>query len=330
MKHEVEPPPLLARIPADIDQPNKIAYGLTFRQILIITFTGGIAAAVYYLCHRLLPVVILAAMLLPFLALGLTVALGRRDGLSLDRFALAALLFARARKRLVAAPEGVTGPPRWCRLRGKLPAPLRLPVRAIRTDGALELADGGVAVLVETSTLSFHLRTTSEQAALVGAFGRWLNSLEAPVQLLARARPADLSDLIQTIEHQADELPHAALASAARDHAGYLAELNSSRELLTRQVLVVLRDHPASSRGRRSVRRDASAAVVLRRATEAERALAALGVNTRVLDAQEATQALTECLDPGGWHPLGRALPDEPISGTARHHATARTFGRDT
>ncbi|MEU8324142.1 PrgI family protein [Nonomuraea sp. NPDC048881] len=314
MKHEAEPPPLLARIPADINQPDKIAYGLSFRQLLIVALTGGIAAAVYYLFHQLLPIVILAAILLPLIALGIAIALGRRDGLSLDRFALAAVLFARTSKRLVAAPDGVTEPPRWCRLRGRLPAPLRLPVRAIRTDGALELADGGVAVLVETGTLSFHLRTTGEQAALVSGFGRWLNSLEAPVQLLARARPADLSDLIQAVEAQAEVLPHPALAQAAREHAAYLAELNTSRELLTRQVLVVLRDQAASGRGRRSVRRDTSAAVVLRRAAEAERALASLGVTTRVLAADEATHTLTECLDPGARHPAGQALPDELTS----------------
>ncbi|MFI6180535.1 PrgI family protein [Nonomuraea sp. NPDC051191] len=315
MKHEAEPPPL-ARIPADINQPDKIAYGLSFRQLLIVALTGGIAAAVYYLFHQLLPVVILAAILLPLIALGIAIALGRRDGLSLDRFALSAVLFAWTAKRLVAAPDGVTEPPRWCRLRGKLPAPLRLPVRAIRTDGALELADGGVAVLVETGTLSFHLRTTGEQAALVGGFGRWLNSLEAPVQLLARARPADLSDLIQSVEAQAEVLPHPPLAQAAREHAAYLAELNTSRELLTRQVLVVLRYQAASGRGRRSVRRDTSAAVVLRRAAEAERALASLGVTTRVLAADEATHALTECLDPGARHPAGQVLPDELITST--------------
>ncbi|MEV4364434.1 PrgI family protein [Nonomuraea sp. NPDC049625] len=316
MNHSPEPPPLLARIPADVNQADKIAYGLTFRQILILILTGGIAAAVFYLFHRHLPVIILAAILLPLLALGLTVALGRRDGLSLDRFAFAALFHSRANKRLVAAPEGIAGPPRWCRLRGKLPAPLQLPVRAIRTDGALELADGGVAVLVETSTLSFHLRTTSEQAALVGAFGRWLNSLEAPVQILARARSADLTDLVETVEQQAASLPHSALAAAAREHADYLAELNASHELLTRQVLIVLRDHPTARRSRRSVRRDTAAAVVLRRAVEAERNLAALGITTRILDAEAANQALTECLDPGGRHPLGPALPHELITST--------------
>ncbi|QFY14259.1 hypothetical protein GBF35_16345 [Nonomuraea phyllanthi] len=306
---------LIAQIPSDIDRPDKIAYGLTVRQILITATTGGVATAIYYLFHQLLPIVILAAVLLPLAALGMAIALGRRDGLSLDRFLLAALRFAHSPKRLVAAPDGVAEPPRWCRLRGKPPAPLQLPVRAIRTDGALDLADGGVAVLVETGTLSFHLRTAGEQAALAGAFGRWLNSLEAPVQILVRARPVDLGNLIDAVERRAASLPHPALADAAGQHAAFLDELNSSRELLAHQVLIVLRDNHAAGRRRRSVRREASAAVVLRRAAEAERSLAALGVTTRVLDAPAAHQVLTECLDPGGWHPADQALPDDIITG---------------
>ncbi|MFI7455212.1 PrgI family protein [Nonomuraea sp. NPDC049714] len=308
-----ESDPLSARIPVDIDRPDKIAYGLTFRQVLIVTMTGATAAGVYYLFHQILPIVILAAFLLPLVALGLALALGHRDGLSLDRFALAAVLFSRSPKRMAAAPEGVSEPPRWCRLRGKLPAPLRLPVRAIRTDGALELADGGVAVLVETSTLSFHLRTAGEQAALVAAFGRWLNSLEAPVQILARARSVDLAAVIDALDQRTQALPHPALSNAASQHIAFLDELNASRDLLTRQVFVVLRDHSTAS-GRRSVRRDASAAVVLRRAADTERTLAALGITTRLLNAREAHQVLTECLDPGGWHPADLALPDDLIT----------------
>ncbi len=305
--------PLITRIPADVARPDKIAYGLTGRQLIILAVTGGAASVVYYVFHQVLPIVVVAALLLPLLALGIAVALGRRDGLTLDRFAVAGLLFLRSRKRLVAAPDGVTAPPAWCRLRGRLPGPLRLPVRAIRSDGAMELADGGTAVLVETSTLSFHLRTAAEQAALVGAFGRWLNSLDAPVQILARARPVDLGNLIEAIERQAEQLPHPALARAAAEHVGFLDQLNASRDLLARQVLIVLRDSPAA-RGRRSAVRDASAAVVLRRAVEAQRSLAALGVSAAVLDADATSRVLTECLDPGGWHPAGSALADEPIT----------------
>jgi hypothetical protein len=305
--------PLITRIPADVARPDKLAYGLTLRQIVVLAVTGALASAVYYAFHQVLPVLVLAMVLLPLLALGTVIALGRRDGLTLDRFVLASLVFLRSRKDLVSAPEEVAAPPRWCRLRGKLPAPLRLPVRAIRTDGALELADGGTAVLVETSTLSFHLRTAAEQAALVGAFGRWLNSLDAPAQILVRARPVDLTGLIEAIERRAPELPHPALEQAAAEHLAFLSRLNASRDLLGRQVLVVLRDPPAA-RGQRRPSRDASAAVVLRRAAEAERALAALGVTASVLDAAAASQVLTECLDPGTWHPAPAALPDELIT----------------
>ncbi|GAA4924117.1 hypothetical protein HD597_011238 [Nonomuraea thailandensis] len=310
-----EPEPLLAHIPSDIGQPDKVAYGLTVRQIIIVGATGGLAALIYYLFHQLLPVLVIAGLVLPLLAVGLVIALGRREGLTLDRFALAGLHFARAPKHMVAATDEVAGPPAWCRLRGKLPAPLLLPVRRIRTDGALELADGGVAVLVETTTVSFHLRTTVEQAALVGAFGRWLNSLPAPTQILLRARPVELGALINMIEQRADGLPHPALAQSAAEHTSFLQQLNVSRELLSRQVLIVLRDQ-GPTRGRRSVRREAAAAVVLRRADEAARTLATLGIHATVVDAGSAHQVLTECLDPGGWHPGPSALPDDVITST--------------
>jgi hypothetical protein len=305
--------PLIARIPADVARPDKIAYGLTLRQLIILAVTGLLAFGVYYAFHQVLPILILTAVLLPLLALGAVIALGRREGLTLDRFAVAALLFVRARKDVVAAPEGVAPPPAWCRLRGKLPTPLRLPVRSIRTDGVLVLADGAAAVLVETSTLSFHLRTAGEQAALVGAFGRWLNSLDVPVQILVRARPVDLTGLIETIEQRSPKLPHPALERAAAEHLAFLDDLNDSRDLLCRQVLIVVRS-PQPPRGHRAPARDALAAVVLRRAAEAERALAALGVTATVLDAHAAGQVLTECLDPGGWHPAGTALLDEAIT----------------
>ncbi|MGW4963187.1 PrgI family protein [Nonomuraea sp. NPDC004186] len=312
-----EPEPLIAHIPADIAQSDKIAYGLTTRQIIIVATAGALAAAIYYLFHHLLPVVVIAGLALPLLAVGLAVALGRREGLSLDRFSLAALRFARAPKRLVAASGEVVKPPAWCRLRGKLPAPLRLPVRTIRTDGALELADGGVAVLVETTTVSFHLRTTAEQAGLVGAFGRWLNSLEAPAQILVRARPIELDALIGTVLRRADRLPHPALARSATEHAAFLQQLNDSRELLARQVLIVLRD-PGPARGRRTTKRDTAASVVLRRADESARTLAALGISVAVLNASAAYRVLTECLDPGGWHPVPAALPDDVITTTGQ------------
>jgi PrgI family protein len=314
---------LTAKIPADVEQPDKIMYGLTARQVAILAATGLLASWGYMAMADWLPLTVIAAILLPVIGGGAVLALARHDGMGLDRFLLAALVHLRSPKARVEAPEGVQPPPAWCRVRGRLPVPLRLPVRVVREDGVMELADGGTAAVVRAGTVAFGLRTAAEQAVLVAVFGRWLNSLETPVQILVRARPVDLSALVAQLTDTAPHLPHPALEQATCDHAAYLADLEASRELLTREVLIVLRDAareqqnvtlPWTRSKARRVLRDAGAAVVARRAEETVRSLAVLGVTAEVLDAAACTAVLAESLSPADVRLPEVAGPGELIS----------------
>ncbi len=311
---------LVAKIPADVEMPDKLFANLTVRQAAILAGTGVLAAWVYLMAGDRLPVPVLVAILLPLIACGCALALGRRDGLSLDRLALHAFAYLRRDRRLVTTEEGVLPPPAWCRVRGRLPGALRLPVRAIREDGVMELAEGGTVAVVRAGTVAFGLRTGEEQAALVGVFAGWLNSLDAPVQILLQARPVDLSDLADVIESSAGRLADPALEHAARRHAEFLSELSATRDLLTRDVLVVVRHQdteqpPAwTRRSRRSARRDSSAAIVMRRAEETVRSLLGLGVHAAVVGAEEARDLLVRSLSPRRPDPVGVARPDEPIT----------------
>jgi hypothetical protein len=261
-------------------------------------------------------------------------ALGRRDGLPLDRLVLAAIRQARAPRRLVLAPEGVAAPPDWVNAVPDvpLPAPLRLPPQAISADGVVDLGADGVAVVCAASTVSFALRTSEEQAALVGVFGRWLNSLSGAAQIVVRAEDVDITPLISGLRAHATALPHPELEQAAIEHADFLADLARRRDLLRRRVLVVLREprHGGASlgqRGTRGGRGDAGAAQrVLRRADETVRALSAAGIRVQVLDGGQAAAALAACCNP--WRPTsapdsatattagGRAGPDQVITST--------------
>jgi len=311
---------LVARIPADVEMPDKIFANLNARQVAILAVTGVLAAWVYLVTDGRLPVPVLAAIVLPVIACGCALALGKRDGLGLDRVAVHAFSYLRRKRKLVTAEEGVPEPPAWCRVRGRLPGALRLPVRAIREDGVLELAEGGTAAVVQAGTVAFGLRTHDEQAALVGVFAGWLNSLDTPVQILMQARPVDLSSLAEMIERTAGRLADPALEQAARQHAEFLAELGDTRDLLTRDVLIVVRhdgSEQASSwkRGpRRTARRDSSSAIVTRRAEEAVRSLLTLGVHASVLGADDVRDLLVRSLSPRRAEPVGIARPDEPIT----------------
>lgn len=277
------------RIPADVDRDDKILGELTARQAAILAAAAAGLWLAWTATRHLVPPAVFAVAAAPVTLAAVVLAMGRRDGLSLDRLALAALRHGRAPRRLVPAPGGVHPPPPWAgpaaaRRAGPLPAPLRLPATAVAADGAISLGGDGYVAIAAASTVNFALRTPAEQQALTAAFGRWLNSLRSPVQILIRAQRVDLTGMAAAVRHAAPALPHPALEAAALAHAGFLGQLAAGRDLLTRQVLIAVREP--------------SAGPAAATAAGAARALAAAGVTVTVLDGAQATAALAACCDP--------------------------------
>ncbi|MEV4201924.1 PrgI family protein [Micromonospora globbae] len=297
-----------ARMPADVDAPDKVVYGLTFRQL----GTLAVAALAFYgawrLLHDLVPPLVLvgAAVVLGGLVIGIVV--GRRDGLPLDVWLLAAVAHARA-PRALSTTDTTSTTPDWVQApksRVMLPAPLRLPADAIDDSGQIRLGGARAAVVAATS-VNLALRTPDEQAALVEVFGRWLNSLSTPTQIVVSAQPVDLHSAARTLSQAKDGLPHPALADAAADHARFLDDLANRRDPLRRQVLIVTRTSPGE-RGDHAARR---------RAENTVRALSGLGVTARVLDGPAVTAAIAAAADPyRPPRPGGLAAPDTVITAT--------------
>ncbi|MHB8340609.1 MAG: PrgI family protein [Mycobacteriales bacterium] len=295
------------RIPADVERPDRILGGLTAHQLALLAVPGVVLWAGYLGLRRWVPLPVFAALAAPLVIAVAAVALGQRDGLSLDRLLLAGLRQARRPRRLVPAPEGITRPPTWAGHDPQpAPAPLTLPARELAGDGVFDLGDDGAAIVCRVVPVNFALRTPAEQQGLVGGFGRYLNSLTTPVQILIRSTPVDLTATVAALRDAAGGLPHPALETAARDHADYLAALAASRDLLTRDVLLILRE-PYKAGG--------AADRVWRTATDATAALAGCGLRVTVLDATAAAGVLSAAADP--WspaRPTGLAAPAEIIT----------------
>jgi len=326
---------------------------LTARQVLILALTAIVLYAGWAATRSLLPLPVFALLAVPVAAVAGVLVLGQRDGLSLDRMLVAAIRQRTSPRHQISAPEGVMAPPPWLATRATTgpgtplaaagAAPLRLPARTVATTagvGVIDLGGDGLAVVAAASTINFALRTPGEQDALVAVFARYLHSLTAPVQILVRAMPADLTGQIRQLDADADLLPHPALAHAAREHATFLAQLADEMQLLTRQVLLVLREplvaagpvdglggaSPlAALSGRRAAARDSRRAGeatrraahtrLARRLAEATDLLAPAGIVVTPLDAGTATSVLAAACNPSGLvPPAALAAPDEVIT----------------
>ena len=280
------------RLPADVEMEDRLAWGLTARQLLILATTALLSYGVYAAGTSRLPMPVAVALTAPFALIGVSLALGRLDGLSGDRLALAVARHLTQSPKRVAAADGLPAALPGAPLQPAVSL-LRVPVRTIRSSGVVELADGSSALLLAASGTSWALRSEEEQSALGDAYGRWLNSLVEPTLITVRAQRVDLTEQAHVIEQQAPALPHGALQRCAHTYSRFLCELADQGEgLRRRQILLVL-----STRSREPA---TARAELERRAAESESLLAPAGVELRALDGQEAAVLLLEALDPPG------------------------------
>ena len=207
-------------IPSDVERPDKILAGLTARQVAIAAIAAVIIWAGFQATRHVMPLPAFAALASPVGLAAVALVIGERDGLPLDRLLMAAWRQRRAPRRVVTAPEGIPAPPAWTAPPGPqppLPAVLAPLWQHIGPDGVIGLGSAGAAAVAAVSTVNFALRSPDEQDALAAAYGRWLNSLTGPVQILVRAGRADLSAAVAALREAA---PGPAAPGARAGRAG--------------------------------------------------------------------------------------------------------------
>jgi hypothetical protein len=280
------------RLPADVEMEDRLAFGLTAKQLVILAVAALVSYAIFSAAGSTLPLPLAVALAVPTALAGVALALGRHDGLSGDRIALVAARHLTQSTRRVAAPEGLPG-----RIMGAPSQPgvsvLQVPVKTILRSGVVELADGTSVLLLAASGTSWALRSEEEQTALTDAYARWLNSLTEPTAITVRSQPVDLSERARAIENAAGALPHPALERCARTYAQYLGQLAHDGDgIRRRQIVVVL----STRRGKH----ETAKAELGRRASETTGLLSSAGVELEVLDGQRATGLLLGALEPPG------------------------------
>jgi hypothetical protein len=361
-------PSLRAKIPADIDAPDRVAFDLTFRQLTVLTTAGLIALAIWAVLTQTAPMVpgpVRTVPLIPLAGAALALAVGRRDGLPLDVWLVTAAVFRHRPRRLVPVP--VVQPPPWAPMavppptgpadrhagprrdagEDRLPGLLRLPADAVAADGTIHHrgrppTPGAATVLVAATTVNVTLRTPAEQAGLVAGLGRWLNGLTTSVQIVVSTRRVDLpAHAVRLADHAHDH----DCAFDRVDDTGTTGNTGATGPPTPGGLAAAALDHaeflldlaeqldPLA----RTVTIAATAsggpspATIARRTAEhTVAALTALGAEAAVLDGPAATAVLTAATDPyqAGDAGWARTPPGAVVTGRPPQADTPGEEGR--
>ncbi|PYC68365.1 PrgI family protein [Streptomyces tateyamensis] len=300
----------MVKIPADVDREDTVLGPLSARQtvqlaaVLLVLWLG------YRATRQIVPPLFFAALALPIATTATLAVLTRRDGLSTDRWLLAAWRHQHSPKHLVPAGGLADVLPWQAEILDDQPVrepsgTLALPISDIDEHGVLDLGPAGFAAIGEAGTVNLALRTGAEQQALLAAFGRWLNALAGPAQILLRTRRLEIGSRVAALEQVAPSMPHPLLEAACLAHADFLGELAERHELLQRQVLIVHRE-PGSDSG--------SWTRALRHRDETIGLLAAAEVPVLPLDGTAAFAALSAACEPDAPSHPRPALPRVPVT----------------
>jgi hypothetical protein len=284
---------------ADIDAPDRIAWGLSFRQLAVLSVTASALWTAYSRFGPFLPLAVWSSVGIVVMAVSVTLALGRRDGLPLEVWLRHGLALRAVPAVQVPGKKGTRA------LVETRPAPVA--VAPLRTDAVRIHPCGTVSVdgtdrcLIACGTTGVALRSGAEQSSVLAGFGRWVNALPGPAQIVVSTIRWDLAPYAQAVLEGAARFDGQALRAAAGDHAQFLLRLDSDREPLRRGVLAVVAAGPQQ------------AATV--------RGLTTVGITAEPLDGCCVAAALAAAVDPYDPPTPGpRAPADVPV--TARPTAT--------
>ena len=281
-----------AKIPADIEMPDRIFAGLTIRQLAIAGLSLALVWSCFYLLAARLPFGLALALCAPLAAIGLAVVWVQPSGLPAERFLMFALRHAMSPKKMTPRSDPLPSA-------GRTPsgdfAPITLPVRRVTEDGILDLGSEGLAMVSRCSSLNLALRSEAEQEALIGGFARLLNSLDGPIQFLIRAERVEVTELLVTLKQQANALPSPQLRSVAADYAGFIHSVTNGKQMLRHSAMVSIREpRSAPDAVRRLRRRMDETGVLLRQ----------IGVLMRPMDGPAVSHTIRKSTDPASpFHP---------------------------
>lgn len=110
-------------------------------------------------------------------------------------------------------------------------------------DNVLILPNNEYRIIIQTSSINFHLMSEQEQDATVDIYKAFLNSLSFPIQIVQKVRALDLDDYLQDFEQKKEHEKTEVYKQQIEGYVKYVKSLVKTNKILARQFYIILPYH---------------------------------------------------------------------------------------
>lgn len=118
-----------------------------------------------------------------------------------------------------------------------------IPFSEIR-DGVLLLKNGGVRIVLKTSSINFRLKSEEEQNAIILAYQGFLNSLDFPIQILIRSRKLDIDEYLRNLSERSKTQENPIIQKQIVEYTEYIKKLVEYADIMEKKFFVIVPKDP--------------------------------------------------------------------------------------
>lgn len=114
-----------------------------------------------------------------------------------------------------------------------------VPIKNIK-DGILYMDDGRIKVCLTVSSLNLALKGEEEQAAIIGQFQGFLNSLDFPIQIHTESRRVDIKPYLFSLEKRQEEMEDELMKNQIREYRQFIKTFAERTNIMNKRFFVVI------------------------------------------------------------------------------------------
>ncbi len=111
-------------------------------------------------------------------------------------------------------------------------------------DDTVILKNGGLRAVLKTSSINLNLKSEEEQNAVIYSYQNFLNTLEFPIQIVARSKKLDLDTYLEKLKKMGVKQTNPLLQKQTFEYVEYVSRLLEYADIMQKEFYVIVPQDP--------------------------------------------------------------------------------------